>query len=281
VRACACACMRGRRQTPRASLFVLCCAVHTPAHSRGGATRRYPKHKELMELKNKLIRERMTPPMCAPSRQRTVTQGALAQVPQVRPENLRPGVDRCVVKWRSRRPCSQKRHLSAANRGVAAAVQAASSMSSWSTRHGLSTRAWMPAAQEPRAGFTATRRRRCPGAVLQNMKREVWTPEARPPLHCKRSAICSGVSHAHRVGAPQEIARLRVDLLADKQCFLLLWVGSAEGLEEGRTRWPRCAAPRSPRRPATRSGRNLIKRWGFRRCEDIAWWARSMRTEPP
>jgi len=47
-----------------------------------------------------------------------------------------------------------------------------------------------------------------------------------------------------------EIQNLRVDLIADNCCFLFLWVGSNEGLDKGR---------------------ELIKNWNFRRCEDIVW----------
>jgi len=48
----------------------------------------------------------------------------------------------------------------------------------------------------------------------------------------------------------EEIANLRIDLLADQCCFLFLWVGSSEGLDRGRA---------------------LLKKWNFRRCEDIVW----------
>ena len=48
----------------------------------------------------------------------------------------------------------------------------------------------------------------------------------------------------------EEIQNLRVDLLADTCCFLFLWVGSGEGLDKGR---------------------QLLKNWTFRRCEDIVW----------
>jgi len=47
-----------------------------------------------------------------------------------------------------------------------------------------------------------------------------------------------------------EMERLRVDLVAESQCFLFLWVGNTAGLEQGRL---------------------LMKHWGFRRCEDIVW----------
>jgi N6-adenosine-specific RNA methylase IME4 len=48
----------------------------------------------------------------------------------------------------------------------------------------------------------------------------------------------------------EEISNLRMDHLAENCCFLFLWVGSAEGLDKGRL---------------------LLKKWNFRRCEDIVW----------
>lgn len=48
----------------------------------------------------------------------------------------------------------------------------------------------------------------------------------------------------------EEISNLRIDHLAESCCFLFLWVGSAEGLDKGRL---------------------LLKKWNFRRCEDIVW----------
>lgn len=48
----------------------------------------------------------------------------------------------------------------------------------------------------------------------------------------------------------EEIENLRIDLLADNCCFLFVWVGAGEGLDKGR---------------------QLLKSWSFRRCEDIVW----------
>ena len=48
----------------------------------------------------------------------------------------------------------------------------------------------------------------------------------------------------------ENLLNLRIDLLADTCCFLFLWVGSEEGLDFGRI---------------------LLKKWNFRRCEDIVW----------
>lgn len=47
-----------------------------------------------------------------------------------------------------------------------------------------------------------------------------------------------------------EMMQLKIDQIAESPSFLWLWVGSAEGLDQGR---------------------QLLKRWGFRRCEDICW----------
>ena len=48
----------------------------------------------------------------------------------------------------------------------------------------------------------------------------------------------------------EEISNLRIDSIAESCCFLFLWVGSSEGLDKGRL---------------------LLKKWNFRRCEDIVW----------
>jgi len=47
-----------------------------------------------------------------------------------------------------------------------------------------------------------------------------------------------------------EIMNLEIDAIADNPSFIFLWVGSSEGLDQGRL---------------------LLKKWGFRRCEDICW----------
>ena len=48
----------------------------------------------------------------------------------------------------------------------------------------------------------------------------------------------------------EEIQNLNIDSLADTCCFLFIWVGAGEGLDKGR---------------------QLLKAWSFRRCEDIVW----------
>eukprot|EP01054_Gregarina_sp_Poly1_P001665 Gregarina_sp_Poly_1__1664@NODE_1426_length_4172_cov_147_675761_g932_i1_p2_GENE_NODE_1426_length_4172_cov_147_675761_g932_i1NODE_1426_length_4172_cov_147_675761_g932_i1_p2_ORF_typecomplete_len430_score67_44MTA70/PF05063_14/1_3e45Methyltrans_SAM/PF10672_9/0_089MethyltransfD12/PF02086_15/0_2_NODE_1426_length_4172_cov_147_675761_g932_i120833372 len=52
-----------------------------------------------------------------------------------------------------------------------------------------------------------------------------------------------------RTWSLQDLKNLRVDLLADNQCFLCIWAGATH-LDDART---------------------LMSHWGFRRCEDITW----------
>lgn len=59
---------------------------------------------------------------------------------------------------------------------------------------------------------------------------------------------------------PEELAGLRVEDLADEPSFIFLWVGS-EHLE---------------------NGRDLLKKWGFKRCEDIVWAkTNKIKRKPP
>ncbi|KAI3458959.1 hypothetical protein Pfo_015622 [Paulownia fortunei] len=48
----------------------------------------------------------------------------------------------------------------------------------------------------------------------------------------------------------EEIMNLRIEAIADTPSFIFLWVGDGVGLEQGR---------------------QCLKKWGFRRCEDICW----------
>ncbi|XP_047325293.1 N6-adenosine-methyltransferase non-catalytic subunit MTB-like [Impatiens glandulifera] len=48
----------------------------------------------------------------------------------------------------------------------------------------------------------------------------------------------------------EEIMNLKIEAIADTPSFLFLWVGNGIGLEQGR---------------------QCLKKWGFRRCEDICW----------
>lgn len=47
-----------------------------------------------------------------------------------------------------------------------------------------------------------------------------------------------------------EILNLEIEAIANHRSFVFLWCGSSEGLD---------------------MGRNCLKKWGFRRCEDICW----------
>jgi mRNA (2'-O-methyladenosine-N6-)-methyltransferase len=66
-------------------------------------------------------------------------------------------------------------------------------------------------------------KRRCPGS-FQQQEISVWTDD--------------------------DMLQLKIDAVANNPSFLFLWVGSAEGLDQGR---------------------ELIRKWGYRRCEDIVW----------
>ncbi|KAK3026046.1 hypothetical protein RJ639_042538 [Escallonia herrerae] len=48
----------------------------------------------------------------------------------------------------------------------------------------------------------------------------------------------------------EEIMNLKIEAIADTPSFIFLWVGDGPGLEQGR---------------------QCLKKWGFRRCEDICW----------
>lgn len=48
----------------------------------------------------------------------------------------------------------------------------------------------------------------------------------------------------------EEILNLEIESIASHRSFVFLWCGSSEGLD---------------------MGRNCLKKWGFRRCEDICW----------
>ncbi|CAF4612285.1 unnamed protein product [Rotaria sp. Silwood1] len=68
-----------------------------------------------------------------------------------------------------------------------------------------------------------------------------------PPLEeYKRS---SGI-HFDRYVTWDEVMKLDVESIAAQRSFVFLWCGSAEGLDQGRA---------------------CLKKWGFRRCEDICW----------
>lgn len=59
-----------------------------------------------------------------------------------------------------------------------------------------------------------------------------------------------GVGDSMEWWSLEEIQSLRIEAIADTPSFIFLWVGDAEGLDQGRL---------------------CLKKWGFRRCEDICW----------
>ncbi|GMH18389.1 hypothetical protein Nepgr_020230 [Nepenthes gracilis] len=58
----------------------------------------------------------------------------------------------------------------------------------------------------------------------------------------------------------EEIMNLKIEAIADTPSFIFLWVGDGLGLEQGR---------------------QCLKRWGFRRCEDICWVKTNKHTATP
>ncbi|XP_046859175.1 N6-adenosine-methyltransferase non-catalytic subunit-like isoform X1 [Xenia sp. Carnegie-2017] len=60
----------------------------------------------------------------------------------------------------------------------------------------------------------------------------------------------SGISHNWRPWDWDEIMKLSIEEVAAQRSFIFLWCGSHEGLDEGR---------------------KCLRKWGYRRCEDICW----------
>ncbi|KAF5731178.1 methyltransferase-like protein 1-like [Tripterygium wilfordii] len=58
----------------------------------------------------------------------------------------------------------------------------------------------------------------------------------------------------------EEISNLKIEAIADTPSFIFLWVGDGMGLEQGR---------------------QCLKKWGFRRCEDICWVKTNKSTPTP
>ncbi|KAG0466918.1 hypothetical protein HPP92_018498 [Vanilla planifolia] len=58
----------------------------------------------------------------------------------------------------------------------------------------------------------------------------------------------------------EEIQNLKIEAIADTPSFIFLWVGDGVGLEQGR---------------------QCLKKWGFRRCEDICWVKTNKRNASP
>ncbi|XP_071689815.1 N6-adenosine-methyltransferase non-catalytic subunit MTB-like [Rutidosis leptorrhynchoides] len=59
-----------------------------------------------------------------------------------------------------------------------------------------------------------------------------------------------GVTDHMEYWSLEEIMNLKIEAIADTPSFVFLWVGDGVGLEQGR---------------------QCLKKWGFRRCEDICW----------
>ncbi|CAH2070612.1 unnamed protein product [Thlaspi arvense] len=59
-----------------------------------------------------------------------------------------------------------------------------------------------------------------------------------------------GVSDSMEYWSFEDIINLKIEAIADTPSFIFLWVGDGVGLEQGR---------------------QCLKKWGFRRCEDICW----------
>ncbi|CAM6105360.1 unnamed protein product [Calypogeia fissa] len=59
-----------------------------------------------------------------------------------------------------------------------------------------------------------------------------------------------GVGDSMEWWSHSDIQSLRIEAISDTPSFIFLWVGDAEGLDQGRL---------------------CLKKWGFRRCEDICW----------
>ena len=67
----------------------------------------------------------------------------------------------------------------------------------------------------------------------------------------RRKIACGSMDGAEtEVWTPQEIMNLRIDLIGDTPSFCFLWSGSGVSLQ-----W----------------GRACLRKWGYRRCEDISW----------
>ncbi|KAM8842588.1 N(6)-adenosine-methyltransferase non-catalytic subunit METTL14 [Synchiropus picturatus] len=60
----------------------------------------------------------------------------------------------------------------------------------------------------------------------------------------------SGISHTESFWSWDDIMKLDIEEISDLRSFVFLWCGSGEGLDLGRM---------------------CLRKWGFRRCEDICW----------
>ena len=90
--------------------------------------------------------------------------------------------------------------------------------------------------------------RTLPLAVSLGSKFDVVLIDAPLPEYERRAPGCLGA-----VGSAwswSDISALDIPAVLSQQAFVFMWVGAAEGLDEGRT---------------------AFSKWGLRRCEDICW----------
>lgn len=109
----------------------------------------------------------------------------------------------------------------------------------------LDLRAWLPSPEPPALG------------MLEALQYDVILID--PPLE---SYVWESPTELQPTWTWDEIASLPVPRLASRDSFVFLWVGSGanDGLERGR---------------------DLLARWGYRRCEDIVWVQTSDDTGAP
>uniref|UniRef100_A0A0E0ISQ5 Methyltransferase-like protein 1 n=1 Tax=Oryza nivara TaxID=4536 RepID=A0A0E0ISQ5_ORYNI len=69
-----------------------------------------------------------------------------------------------------------------------------------------------------------------------------------------------GITDHIEYWTPDEIMNLKIEAIADTPSFIFLWVGDGVGLEQGR---------------------QCLKKWGFRRCEDICWIKTNKKNATP
>uniref|UniRef100_A0A8C5D2R7 N(6)-adenosine-methyltransferase non-catalytic subunit METTL14 n=1 Tax=Gouania willdenowi TaxID=441366 RepID=A0A8C5D2R7_GOUWI len=83
---------------------------------------------------------------------------------------------------------------------------------------------------------------------LQDLKSKFDVILLEPPL--EEYYRESGISHPERFWNWDDIMRLEIEEISALRSFVFLWCGSGEGLDLGRM---------------------CLRKWGFRRCEDICW----------
>eukprot|EP00898_Chlorokybus_atmophyticus_P000649 jgi/Chlat1/1585/Chrsp123S08669 len=90
--------------------------------------------------------------------------------------------------------------------------------------------------------------RRAPGEKTSNFNH--FSAQRLAKLVKSYLVLHAGISEKLETWTWEEIAALRIEAIADTPSFLFLWVGDGEGLDKGR---------------------NCLRKWGYRRCEDICW----------